>query len=82
MDKKVSVQYYYMISVYLIKYSETYREFKKSDLDYQQGVYLGMPLIFTNFPTGSKQSPHLNYAIFVYFLLGNLWISESSPDIL
>ena len=29
MDKKVSVQYYYMISVYLIEYSETYREFKK-----------------------------------------------------
>ena len=40
MDKKVSVQYYYMISVYLIEYSETYREFKKSDPDYQQGVYV------------------------------------------
>ena len=44
-------------------------------------VYLRMLLIFTNFLTGSKQIGK-NHMVIVYFLLGNLWISEASPDTL
>ena len=38
-----------------------------------------MTLIFTDFPTGSIQKWQ-NHMVTVYFLLGNLWISEALPD--